>query len=150
MSMVLVRPEHDVFAPGEHNGTFRGHMPAFVTATAALDRWTDTALTDKVIRDGGRVREGLERLGGAVRGRGLIWGLDVGSGDRATAVSREAFRRGLILETCGPRDEVLKVLPPLTIEASVLAEGLQILAQSLRQVDGRGPVLVPVGPEVVA
>ena len=35
-AVVLLKPEHDVWEPGEHNGTFRGHNPAFVTATAAL------------------------------------------------------------------------------------------------------------------
>ena len=34
LALVLLAPELDVFRPGEHNGTFRGHNPAFVTATA--------------------------------------------------------------------------------------------------------------------
>src|SRR5690606_37322762 len=44
LALVLMKPEHDVWAPGEHNGTFRGHNPAFVTAATALDYWRDTQL----------------------------------------------------------------------------------------------------------
>ena len=35
MALTLFRPELDVWAPGEHNGTFRGNNLAFVTATTA-------------------------------------------------------------------------------------------------------------------
>src|SRR5690625_630606 len=44
MALTLFSPEFDVWSPGEHNGTFRGSNPAFVTATAALRRyWADDA-----------------------------------------------------------------------------------------------------------
>ena len=33
-AVVLIKPELDVWKPGEHNGTFRGNNHAFVTATA--------------------------------------------------------------------------------------------------------------------
>ncbi|MFK4496118.1 diaminobutyrate-2-oxoglutarate transaminase [Bradyrhizobium japonicum] len=39
MSLLLLKPEHDVWSPGEHNGTFRGNSLAFVTAAAAIDLW---------------------------------------------------------------------------------------------------------------
>ncbi len=41
MSLLLLKPELDVWAPGEHNGTFRGNTLAFATASAALDLWDD-------------------------------------------------------------------------------------------------------------
>jgi diaminobutyrate-2-oxoglutarate transaminase len=47
-ALVLFKPELDQWAPGEHNGTFRGHCPAFVTATAALDFWADPWLEKSV------------------------------------------------------------------------------------------------------
>lgn len=37
MALTLMRPEYDVWRPGEHNGTFRGYNPAFVTAARALE-----------------------------------------------------------------------------------------------------------------
>lgn len=152
MSMVLVKPEHDVFAPGEHNGTFRGHNPAFVTATKALDFWQDDTLTRKVEADGAHVARRLRRMAPdvEVRGRGLIWGVDVGDPNHASAICRAAFRRGLIIETAGPRDEVVKLLPPLTIDRAQLDEGLDILAECMRDVRGKALHVVPAGPEVVA
>src|SRR5690606_7332797 len=45
MAITLVRPDLDVWSPGEHNGTFRGISPAFVTAAAALrNYWNDDTL----------------------------------------------------------------------------------------------------------
>ena len=56
MALVLMKPEHDVWDPGEHNGTFRGNNAAFVTATAALDHfWTDDRLTSSVDAKSARV-----------------------------------------------------------------------------------------------
>ena len=44
MSLTLIRPDLDIWSPGEHNGTFRGNNAAFVTATEALSWWADQAL----------------------------------------------------------------------------------------------------------
>ena len=121
---MLLRPELDVWAPGEHNGTFRGNNLAFVTATAALDYWRDDALTRRVERNAVVMRAALDGLREQhpgrfvdVRGRGMIQGLvcaepslagpDRGRGiPPATSSSRPA----------AARIEVVKLLPPLTIE----------------------------------
>jgi diaminobutyrate-2-oxoglutarate transaminase len=134
-ALTLIRPELDCFDPGEHNGTFRGHNPAFVTAAAALERyWSDDALEQEVGEKAAVVRDALEAIaaphGGEVRGRGLIQGIAFPDVQFASEISRQAFARGLIVETAGPRDEVLKLLPPLTISTEGLAEGLSILAKS--------------------
>ena len=52
LALVLIKPELDQWAPGEHNGTFRGQNPSFVTATAALNFWTDNTLEKQVLRKG--------------------------------------------------------------------------------------------------
>jgi len=136
MAMVLVRRHLDVLAPGEHNGTFRGHMPAFVTATAALEHWRTDALEKKVRADGQHVRNRLEAMAGAfpgttVRGRGLIQGIVFADPEHTEAVCREAFGNGLIIETAGPRGEVAKVLPPLVIDRARLDQGLDILEEAV-------------------
>ncbi|MEQ9379427.1 MAG: diaminobutyrate--2-oxoglutarate transaminase, partial [Pirellulales bacterium] len=135
-AVTLLRPELDIWEPGKHNGTFRGHNLAFVTATAALENyWADSALTEDVMRRGRIVRESLqkhaENYGGTVRGRGLIQGLEFKDKDAASEISRAAFERGLIIETAGPQDEVLKVLPPLTIGDNALQQGLDIIADCI-------------------
>ncbi|MER7535900.1 diaminobutyrate--2-oxoglutarate transaminase [Streptomyces sp. NPDC097704] len=145
MSLCLFRPELDLWEPGEHNGTFRGNNPAFVTATAALDAyWRDGALRERTLNRAARVERALLDLCGddaatgvAVRGRGLVWGLEFADGERAEAVCRRAFETGLLLETSGPRGEVVKLLPPLTATDDELDEGLGLLARSVRHAAGR-------------
>ncbi len=135
MSLCLFRDELDVWEPGEHNGTFRGNNPAFVTATAALDTyWRDSTLRDRTLRRAATVEAALAELGTgtAPRGRGLVWGLEFESGERARAVCRRAFDLGLLVETSGPGDEVVKLLPPLTVTDDELDEGLGILARAVR------------------
>lgn len=138
MAVVLIRPQLDLWRPGEHNGTFRGHNLAFVAATAALDFWRDDDLGAAVRAKSAYVMERLgalvrDQLGGRgeVRGRGLIAGIAFDQAELATETSALAFQRGLIVETCGSRDQVLKLLPPLTIDVETLREGLDILEAAL-------------------
>src|SRR5262249_26353092 len=134
MALVLMRPEIDCWEPGEHNGTFRGNNLAFVGAEAALSLWQDPHFTKSASAAAELLREGLEsiarRCAAEVRGHGLLLGLAWNSPDIATAVSAAAFRRGLIVETCGARSQVLKLLPPLTVSPVELQEALEILTAS--------------------
>lgn len=135
MALTLMKPQFDAFEPGEHNGTFRGHNPAFVTATAAIETfWRDDSLNRKVNRNARTVRDRLLDIAtdydAEVRGRGMIQGIQFDNPAVAGAISREAFQRGLIIETAGPQDEVIKLLPPLTITDEQLEQGLDILAES--------------------
>jgi len=134
MAIVLIRPEIDCWEPGEHNGTFRGNNLAFVGAEAALSLWQDARFTESASAAAVLLREGLEsiarRCAAEVRGHGLLLGLAWNSPDIAPAVSAAAFRRGLIVETCGARSQVLKLLPPLTVSRVELQEALEILTAS--------------------
>ena len=140
-ALTLIRPDLDVWKPGEHNGTFRGNNLAFVTARAALERyWTDGRLESAVGAKARIVRSALDSLadefGGEVRGRGLIQGLALDS-ETTAAVCREAFDRGVVIETAGADDEVVKILPPLTIQPDILGDGLQIVRDAMRHVVDR-------------
>lgn len=140
MSLVLMKPEHDVWKPGAHSGTFRGNNLAFVTATAALDTyWASDAFSTDIQRKERLVRDWLENLahsypnaGLSVRGRGLIQGLVTSAQpDLANRIARKAFERGVVIETSGAHDEVLKVLPALTIEDELLSRGLDVIEASV-------------------
>ncbi|WNF01028.1 diaminobutyrate--2-oxoglutarate transaminase [Streptomyces luomodiensis] len=142
MSLCLFRSELDVWEPGEHNGTFRGNNPAFVTATAALRTyWTDATAMEKQTRAGGRlVEEALAAIAAehhtevkGYRGRGLVWGLEFHDRGRAARVSRRAFELGLLVETSGVHGEVVKLLPALTITADETREGLRILSRAVSE-----------------
>lgn len=139
MALTMFKPELDQWAPGEHNGTFRGHNPAFVTATAALNEyWTSGELQDHVRHISGVLREELEeiahRTGALVRGRGLLSGLLYADPDHAERIAAECYTRGLLVETSGPEDEVVKIMPPLTISETELRAGLDILAEAAAEV----------------
>jgi diaminobutyrate-2-oxoglutarate transaminase len=137
MALTLFRPDLDVWAPGEHNGTFRGHNPAFITATRALEiYWKDSEFAVETTEKAKLVRDGLDTIalgydGVSARGRGMAQGLMFDEADLATDVCRTAFDRGVLMETSGPSDEVVKLLPPLTTSRSDLEFGLEILAESV-------------------
>jgi diaminobutyrate-2-oxoglutarate transaminase len=142
MALTLIKPEHDVWGPGEHNGTFRGNNPAFVTATAALrEYWSDDALERSTLAKGERVEEALRELASSSqaveltpKGRGLARGLSFSQPELASKTCAAAFERGLLMETAGPSDEVMKIMPPLTITDDELDEGLAVVSEAVRDV----------------
>ncbi|UNS96331.1 diaminobutyrate--2-oxoglutarate transaminase [Streptomyces tubbatahanensis] len=144
LALTLFKPELDVWEPGEHNGTFRGNNPAFVTATAALQTyWADGQMEKQTLSRGEQVEAALKAIAeehadpvsGVAdhRGRGLVWGLEFHNKSRANAVAKRAFELGLLIETSGPQSEVVKLLPSLTITPEELDEGLRILARAVRE-----------------
>ncbi|WP_051062859.1 diaminobutyrate--2-oxoglutarate transaminase [Ilumatobacter nonamiensis] len=140
-AIVLLDPRWDVFTPGEHNGTFRGNNLAFVTAAAALKQWwSDDALTLDVRRRASMIEKTLTSLVDEHpglfedhRGRGLIQGVRCVEADDASRICAGAFERGLLLETAGPDDDVVKLLPPLTISDDELQRGLDIISDVVEQ-----------------
>lgn len=136
MGLVLVKPEYDVMGPAEHNGTFRGNNHAFVTARAALEKfWADDQLQKDIARRAQLVEDGLQVIadmipGARLKGRGMMRGVDVGSGMLAADICAHAFENGLIIETSGSEDEVVKILAPLTTPDDTLKAGLQILTEA--------------------
>ncbi|CCV09279.1 Diaminobutyrate--2-oxoglutarate transaminase [Mesorhizobium metallidurans STM 2683] len=136
MSLVLLKPELDVWSPGAHSGTFRGNNLAFVTARAALETyWADSKFEEEIASKSVILAEELEsivndfpRLGLSVRGRGLMYGLvSQKLHSLPVQISREALHRGLVIETCGGHNEVLKFLVALTIDDADLRRGLSVV-----------------------
>ncbi|PRY88673.1 diaminobutyrate--2-oxoglutarate transaminase [Donghicola tyrosinivorans] len=140
MALMLVRPKHDVFGPAEHNGTFRGNTHAFVTARVAIEKfWSDKAFQTELQEKDALIKDKLAQIarlvpGATLKGRGLMRGVDVGSGELAAEICAEAYQNGLIIETSGPRDEVVKILAPLTTSTALFDEGFAILEQATRTV----------------
>ena len=142
LALTLIRPDLDIWQPGEHNGTFRGFNLAFVAGTAALRAfWGDDQLERATQAHGSRVAGALAALatsvGGApvaARGRGLAQGLVFSNGDLAGKVCAAAFERGLLVETAGSAGQVVKLLPALTITDAELDQGLAILADAVHAV----------------
>lgn len=153
MALLLVSPKLDIWLPGEDNGTFRGNNLAFIAATEALRRYWADGEFERALAE----KEALIRRWGEVvafrhpalirqpRGLGLMQGLEFHSGEDTDAVIRTCFENGLVIECCGARGQVLKLMPPLTIEPEVLVRGLEIIGQAIElraaHVPGLGDLL---------
>lgn len=141
-SLLLLKPKLDQWKPGEHNGTFRGNNMAFLTAKTTIDYfWTTQELEAGVALKSNILKERLEKISQEnlsseieVRGKGMVYGIDCILNDLASAIRQKCFENGLILETCGSDDQVVKLLPSLTITENELRDGLDILEKSVKQV----------------
>lgn len=142
MSLLLIRPELDIWNPGEHNGTFRGNQLAFVTAKAALEFRAAERLGEQVREKEAFVAQYLNNQidpldpGIRIRGIGLIWGIDVAvlGEEAAGEIARNCFKNGLILERAGRNDTVIKIMPPLTISMDNLKRGCETIKESISEV----------------
>jgi len=141
MAVVLMKSELDLWKPGEHNGTFRGNNHAFITATAAINHYWSDSRFSKSIESKGRVI--TDRLNHFVaqygdgnfnaKGRGMFQGINCVSGELASDISLRAFKKGLMIETSGAEDQVIKLLCPLTISDEALGKGLDMIEESISE-----------------
>ncbi|MGY4399222.1 diaminobutyrate--2-oxoglutarate transaminase [Bradyrhizobium sp. USDA 3315] len=149
LSIVLIRPELDIWSPGEHSGTFRGNNLAFVTAGAMCKLWSGRQFTAGVTRTATRLQRHLDRLVTKFpkcieekRGRGLMAGLKCRSQSLVDRVHDLAFENGLLIEASGPNRDVIKILPPITISDDDLDRAITILENALQeQANGDCPVI---------
>lgn len=142
MSLLLMKPELDIFHPAEHNGTFRGNQLAFVGAKAAAEYYNNNCLDTVVKEKEALIRDFLmkeiapidNRL--HIRGIGMIWAIDFLDIDAVLALEtiHKCFDKQLIIELAGRRDACVKILPPLTIEKENLIKGLKIIKESILEV----------------
>jgi predicted acetylornithine/succinylornithine family transaminase len=130
MGAMLAREEvMAAFTPGTHAATFGGNPFASAVALETLQAILEEDLPGRAARLGARILERLDRLRArlpllrAVRGRGLLIGIEVGT-DAKAIVSR-CLERGLLILTAG--DNVLRLVPPLILSEAEADEGLAIL-----------------------
>ncbi len=130
---------------GGLGGTFAGNPLACAAALAVVDAmeregWADRAARlEPVIL--GRLREiaGKSPLIGDVRGRGMMCAIELVEDRSTKAPAKDATNRvlaaalaeGVILLKCGTYDNVVRLLPPLTIDEGLLNEGLDVLDKAL-------------------
>lgn len=141
MAMVLLKPELDIWQPGEHNGTFRGNNHAFVTARIAIETyWKDSTFSHDINAKASIIRSRLKaiqaKFTGKIqhKGRGIMQGLEFTNGTIAEEVTSRAFKQKLVIETSGSDGQVVKILAPLTIEESTLIKGLDVLERCVTAV----------------
>jgi diaminobutyrate-2-oxoglutarate transaminase len=143
MALCLIRPDLDIWEPGEHNGTFRGNNLAFITATEALHHWESGAFSADILRKGRlaeqrlrELEESFPELIDGVRGRGLLLGIVLRDKDMGSQLSKSCFQSRMLIETSGADSDVLKLLPPLIIDDESLEKGLDIIEDRVSAMAG--------------
>lgn len=134
MALLLMKPDLDQWKPGEHTGTFRGNNLAFIASKTLIETyWNNSDLSNAIKHKEKTLQGELERIAQKyeeeydieVRGRGFAYAFEVKDdysigGD----IAAYAFEENLMIETCGSESQVIKFLPPLTIDEELLKEGL--------------------------
>jgi diaminobutyrate-2-oxoglutarate transaminase len=141
LALLLMRPDLDQWKPGEHTGTFRGNNLAFVAGTVGLSYWENRDLSEAVAYKSTVMYDRLDKiaakypeLNAAVRGRGMIFGLEILERGLVDDISSACFENGLVIETAGADNQVLKFLPPLVIDEEMLIKGLDIVDETIGQI----------------
>jgi diaminobutyrate-2-oxoglutarate transaminase len=139
-AVTLLKPEIDVFNPGEHNGTFRGSQLSMIAATAALEMTVNEDIPSIVKSKEKIVKNYLEseikpylKENMEIRGIGLTWGIEFKDGKLARTVLDKCFKNNLIIELAGRKDSVLKIMPSLLIEENMLLKGLDIIRDVIKE-----------------
>lgn len=146
-ALVLIKPELDIWSPGEHNGTFRGYQLSMVAAKAGLEVMLDEYVEDKVRGQEKIIAQYMDEITALdparvrTRGIGFIWGVDLYHCDPEGKASKQVldlcFQNGLIVERVGRGNAVVKVMPDLLIDEATLRRGLDILKNAVAQVLGK-------------
>ncbi|GAA0194003.1 diaminobutyrate--2-oxoglutarate transaminase [Fulvivirga kasyanovii] len=140
MSMLLFKPELDIWKPAEHNGTFRGFQLAFIGGKAALEYYHNSNLEETMVSKSAKIervlRDEIAPLNSLIeiRGIGMIWGIDFGKFNDVSIpgkITRRCFENGLIIESAGRKDTVIKLLPALVIDDETLDRALKILKEAI-------------------
>jgi 4-aminobutyrate aminotransferase / (S)-3-amino-2-methylpropionate transaminase / 5-aminovalerate transaminase len=130
----------DAVHPGGLGGTFGGNPVACAAAAAMLYGVATPAFRERADALGRTIRERLEALAaelgaiGDVRGLGPMLAIELTDATLTAATIAAARERGLLLLSCGLDGNVIRLLPPISIGAEDLAEGLDALEAALRQV----------------
>lgn len=139
MALLLIDPKLDIWSPGEDNGTFRGNNLAFVASRVMIEHhWKNDSFEKDISNKTKVIRAFVEKIAekydnyiNGIRGLGFMQGIEFYSERDTSDIISRCFENKLILEACGPRDQVLKLMPALTIELDVLQDGLDIIEQSI-------------------
>ena len=137
LSAMIARDEVHTWTPGTHGSTFGGNPVACAAARVTIDL-VRAGLADHAAAMGERFMAGLAAMVDRhdalveVRGRGLMIGLELVDGATAKAVEQAAFRRGLVVLTCGPA--AIRLAPPLVITPEQVDIAVELLDRAVDDV----------------
>jgi len=136
----------DAVHVGGLGGTYGGNPVAAAAALAVLDKIEREGLLERSRRLGERIMARLRdmrsrhRLIGDVRGRGMMTAVELVA-DRGTKepidgptggrIVQHCLENGVVILKAGTYDNVIRLLPPLTIDEGLLDEGLDVLDEAI-------------------
>jgi acetylornithine/N-succinyldiaminopimelate aminotransferase len=131
----------DTMTAGSHGSTFGGNPLAMAVANATLDVLTEDGFLDQVEKSGAALKQGLEGLAAeydtvlaGVRGKGLMIGMVVREPHTNAALGEAARDQGLLTVVAG--ENVLRMLPPLVIGETEIAEALDAMDKACATLAG--------------
>ena len=142
LSAILTKEHCAVFTPGDHGSTYGGNPLATRVSYEVVKHIIDQQIPAKVAADGEYVEQRLHSMEDrldlvtGVRGKGLMWAVQLGR-EAAADVASRCLERGLIVQAVRP--DAVRLLPPLTVSREELDEGLEILESVLREAGGGAP-----------
>lgn len=126
--------------PGTHGTTFGGNPLAMSVANAVFDVITEDGFLDHVNRIGGYFSQKLGALKDTmpdrvadIRGRGLMLGVQFTPEVSNVDVMMAAREEKLLIPRAG--SNVVRLLPPLTIDTDVVDEAVARLERAIKSVD---------------
>ena len=127
------------FEHGDQGGTYNGNPLMCAVGLAVLEVVGKPAFLDTVNRTGSYLTEKLQSLSrrlqlGEVRGRGLMIGMGMRDHDLAVDFEQAAFRRGLLVLSCG--DDAVRMAPPLVLRPDQVDTAVALLEETLVEVAG--------------
>jgi acetylornithine/N-succinyldiaminopimelate aminotransferase len=134
LSAVLANQRADCFAPGDQGGTYHGNPLMTAVGNAVVDQIARPEFLATVRARGAILERGLgalaSRHGGSVRGRGLLWAIELPVAG-AESVRDACFERGLIINAARPR--ILRFMPSLRVAEEDIASMLDTLDSALAE-----------------
>jgi len=124
----------DRWPTGTHGSTFGGNPVSCAAAVATISVLQEEGLYDRAVVLGDRARAVLSALDAdivEVRGIGAMIGVELRDKATAEAVQQRCVEAGVLVLTCGPDGNVLRLIPPLTMTDDELAHGLEVLTAAL-------------------
>ncbi|QSW99623.1 aspartate aminotransferase family protein [Haloterrigena alkaliphila] len=143
LSATIYHEELDTWGPGDHAGTYRGHVVGMRAGTRAIEYIQEHDLLahsrelGEYIQD--RLREAADETDrlAEVRGKGLFIGAEfvdadgAPDGDLVDAIQTYCFERGVLIWTAGRHGNVLRFLPPLVLTHDLAETALDVVVEAI-------------------
>jgi 4-aminobutyrate aminotransferase len=135
--LIASRRLFDQWPPATHGTTFGGNPVSCAAALATLEVLEEEGLYERCRVVGRRLLERLRQHTTAVpsvlevRGVGMMIGIELDSAAMAAAVQRRCFDDGALVLTCGPGENVIRVIPPLNLTDGEADQAGAILGRAL-------------------